>query len=593
MCGIAGTLGAPDAEVLERMVRRLAHRGPDGHGTAVTGHAALGSTRLSLLDFATGAQPWRSEEGRWTLVFNGEIYNHRALRERLEALGHRFRGYSDTEVVLRAWEAWGPGCVEELEGMFALALSDGERLFLARDFFGQKPLLCFLSEERRRFAFASELKALLEEPAVPRVVDRAALLELRVFNLPLAERSFLKGIHPLPAGGTLWVERQPDGTLRLTPGRHSAPRPVALPEDEQGRVELLAERLRASVRQIAVADHPVGVYLSSGLDSALLAALLVREGRAPIHSFTFADTSEHPDVLTSRALAAALGTVHHEETPDVEALLAGLPRSISILEIPARFSLIETTAPAVRRHVKAVLCGDGADELFAGYPMHAEPVAWLSRCVATYNRLIESGQVLSTDCAATKAVLGRLASRDAVRVRDSVYDFFLRDQLQQAHLGHWDRGAMSAGLEVRLPYLDREVRDIALALPWEWKIRDGVQKYLLRQVARRLLPEPVAEEIIRRRKLSAPSAYDRATQALERRCEALLPEAHASSHPYRLFSRRASTLVELDTFVYLFVVHGGRVPEGFTLERLYSTHLDELRQALRASAEPHEAVRGV
>jgi asparagine synthase (glutamine-hydrolysing) len=559
-------MGAVDPPVLEEMVRRLAHRGPDGHGFVVRGAIGLGSTRLSLLDWDTGSQPWSSEDGRLTLVFNGEIYNHRELRRRLEALGHSFRGYSDTEVLLRAWQAWGPACVSELEGMFAFAITDGERLFLARDPFGQKPLYYWLSGNGRRLVFGSELKALLADPSVPRVVDRAALLELRVFGIPLAERTFLKGLTPLPASGSLWVEQRQDGTLLLTAGRHSAPRPVALPSDAEALEELLTERLTESVRRIAVADHPVGIYLSSGLDSALLATLLVREGRGPIHSFTFADTADHPDVVTSRALAAVLGTVHHEGTMDTAALVAGLPRSIWSLEMPVGFSLIDTMAPRVRQHVKAALCGDGADELFAGYPVHAEPGAWLARSVAAYNQLIDTGQVHREDAAAS-----------------NLYRFFQEDPLQQSHLGLWDRGAMAAGLEIRLPYLDTTVRDLALALPWEWKIRGEVRKYLLRQVARRLLPEAVAEEIVRRRKLAAPSSHERSSQELERFCQALLPEAHAAAHPYRLFLHRSAAFVQLDVFVFLFVAHGGRVPEGFTLERLYTAHLDELKDALRAS----------
>jgi asparagine synthase (glutamine-hydrolysing) len=583
MCGIAGVIGGVAPLVLEQMVQRLKHRGPDGHGLRIRGEIGLGSTRLSLLDLETGAQPLSSEDGKLTLVFNGEIYNHQELRRRLEPLGHRFHGYSDTEVLLRAWQAWGPGCLSELEGMFAFALTDGERLFLARDPFGQKPLHYWLSPDKRRLVFGSELKALLADPSVPRVVDRAALFERRVFKLPLAERTFLHGITSLPAGGSVWVERSPDGTLALTPGRHSAPRALELPGDEDSLVELLSERLRESVRRIAVADHPVGLYLSSGVDSALLAALLVREGRPPIHSFTFADDPEHPDIVTSRALAAALGTVHHEELMDTASLLAGAVRSISILEMPASFSLIDAMAPRVRRHVKAALCGDGADELFAGYQMYEAPGEWLGWCVASYNRLIETGQVRREDCAASKAMLGRLVTREPERLRDNIYRFFLEDALQQSHLGLWDRGSMSAGLEIRLPYLDTRVRDFALALPWEWKLRGGVRKYLLRQVARRLLPAPLAEEIVHRRKFAVPSSHDRSTEALERYYQELLPRPHAEAHPYRLFLHRPAEMVQLDIFVFLFVAHGGQVPEGFQLEQLYTTHQEELREALRTS----------
>lgn len=586
MCGIAGIMGAPERGLLERMLGRLAPRGPDGRGAAELGDTMVGSTRLSLLDFEHGHQPRRSGDDRRTLVFNGEIYNHAALRDELGALGVAFVGRSDTEVLLRAYEAWGPACLSALEGMFAFAVTDGDSLFLARDHFGQKPLYYWISPDRRRLLFASEVKALLEDASVPRIVSWGALLELAVFGMPLGERTFFEGIEQVPPGGTLMVTRSPDGLIELRPGSHSAPQPTELPRDEDELVELLIARLRGSVREQLLADHPVGVYLSSGIDSALIAALGAQAGLGPIHTFTFADDPQNPDVILSRALSGLLGTCHHEALLDGDSLADSLPRSIAIQEAPTRITLIEATAPLVRRHVKAALCGEGADELFAGYPIHAAPMGWVRRSVSLYNGIIETGQAHQRHCAQAKALLGGLTAGAPEAIRDAVYRLFLRDELHQAHLQLWDHGSMAAGLEVRLPYLSKPVRDLALGLPWELRIRGDTRKYLLRRAASRLLPGPIADEIVHRRKLAAPSALHRTSTALRQRCERVIPEGHAAAHPYRVFAEPAEQLVAIDVFVYLFVVCGGELPPGFTVGGLYTVHLDELRAALRASAAP-------
>ncbi|WP_437282094.1 asparagine synthase (glutamine-hydrolyzing) [Sorangium sp. So ce375] len=586
MCGIAGIVGAPERGLLERMLRRLAPRGPDGQGVAELGDMSLGSVRLSLLDLERGHQPFRSDDGRLTLVYNGEIYNHAALREELRGLGAAFVGRSDTEVLLRAYEAWGSACPSALEGMFAFAVSDGARLFLARDYFGQKPLFYWISPDRRRLLFASEIKALLEDPSVPRTVSWAALLELSAFGMPLAERTFFEGIEQLPPGGTLTVTRSPDGTLDLRPGSHSAPLPAALPRDEDELVDLLIARLEGSVKEQLLADHPVGIYLSSGLDSALVATIAAQAGLGPIHTFTFADDPENPDVITSRALSGLLGTSHHEALLDADSLAGSLPRSVAVHEAPTRVTLVEATAPFVRRHVKAALCGEGADELFAGYPIHAAPLRWVQRCVSAYNRIIATGQARTRHCAQAKALLGRLTAGAPDAIRDAVYQLFLRDELHQAHLKLWDHGSMAAGLEVRLPYLSKPIREFALGAPWELKVRGDTCKYLLRRAATRLLPRPIVDEIVHRRKLAAPSALHRTQRALGQSCQRWIPEGHAAAHPYRIFAEPGEQLVAIDLFVYLFVVRGGDVPEDFTVEALYARHLDELQAALRSSAAP-------
>ncbi len=581
MCGIAGTFGNPDRALVERMIRRITHRGPDGQGVAVVGRAALGSARLSLVDFEGGAQP-AAGPGGLTLVYNGEVYNHAALRGELERAGVAMRGRGDTEVVLRLLELRGEGGLEALEGMFALAASDGERLLLARDAFGIKPLFYALVDGGRRLIFASELKALLEDPALPRAIDRAALVEWATFRHMLGERALLRGISQVPPGGILEVTRGAGGVLRLRAGRHSQPRPVELPEREDELVDLLCERLSASVRAQALADHPVGAFLSGGLDSAVLVALMARGRTEPLHTFSIADDPASADLEVGRRLAACLGVEHHEIALDPEALVEALPTSIWALEAPTEPSIVESASPSIRRYVKAALCGDGADELFAGYAVHVTPSLWLASSVDRYNRLVRSGEVRVGDCASSKAVIGGMIGLDPAALRSAVHRFFLEGQLSDAHLLVWDRGAMASGLEVRVPYLDRGVRDLALALPWEHRVRGKTSKALLREVARRVLPDAMAAEIVGRRKLAAPSAVRRTMDAIEQAARTIVPP-NRPAHPLRGFCATPGQELLLDLFTLIFVGRGGAAPDGLNLRELYTAHRKELEAALAAA----------
>lgn len=584
MCGIAGMFGGVDEHLLDRMRQRLTHRGPDGWGTAVLGHAGLASTRLSLIDFETGAQPMRGQRGQPLLAYNGELYNHRELRSRLEAQGVRFEGRSDTEVLLRAFEREGLRCVEALEGMYAFAATDGEQLWLARDPFGIKPLLYALVDNGRRLVFASELKALLEEPTLPRQLDRAALFEWATFHNVLGDKTFFSAVRELPAGGTLTVRRGPDGVLQLEHGRHGGVRPVELPEAREDLVEAALTRLRASVREQRFMDHPVGVFLSGGLDSSLLTALLTEGGSSQVHTFTAAESLEHPDVLMSRELAKLLGTEHHEYLFSPDQLVRALPETIVTLEAPMEASLVESAAPQIRGHVKAVLCGDGADELFAGYAIHAAPEPWIRSWMENYNRLIRTRTVAPQECREAKAVLSTMTARDPQVLREAVHRFFLDGPLRYSHLRVWDHGSMAHSLEVRVPFLDTRVRDLALALPWSWRVHGGIRKVLLREVAQRVLPAPIAERIIQRPKLAAPSAVAGASERLSRLAETLVPAEHRQRHPFGHYCVRPIELLRLDLFILLFVGRAGRLPEGFRLEDLYGTYREELTAALMHAA---------
>ncbi|MCA9683134.1 MAG: asparagine synthetase B, partial [Myxococcales bacterium] len=383
MCGIAGIIGegAAQPETLARMLAALAHRGPDGAGQLHLARARVGLTasRLALLDDDGGAQPWR--EADLALVFNGELYNHPALAEALTRAGCRPpRTRCDTETLARGWRALGSSLWGQLDGMFAAAIVDGDELILARDPHGQKPLFLWRSPQGDALLFASEIATLVADPRVPRALDPQVLVELGALGFPLGDDALLAGLRSLPAGHELRVRVGADGRLQsrlwdyrlgsasprcvgavelphplagLAPRgdtpRRDTPRRDTPHRDPRAAVDALVARLPGIVADHARADHPVGIFLSGGLDSGLLAALLAEQAEGEVHSFTLADDPAHPDLLAARALAEAIGTHHHERIVDVDELVAAWPLTVAAQGLPTMPTLAELGGAWARR----------------------------------------------------------------------------------------------------------------------------------------------------------------------------------------------------------------------------------------------------
>jgi len=380
MCGIAGFVapgGTGDRQALQRMTRGLAHRGPDAVGYFVDQVSAvhLGHRRLSIVDLADGAQPMSTADKEVTIVFNGEIYNHADLRAELQSKGHRFQtDHSDTEVLLNGYREWGEDLLERLNGMFAFAIYDSRRqkLFLARDRFGKKPLYWF--QRDGVFGFASELTSLLHHPAAPRNESVAAIKKYFAYGYIPAPLSAIEGIHKLPGGwyGSLdiksgtWTPRkwwefrvEPAGE-EVTPARCDA------------WAEQLMEILDRAVKRRLMSDVPLGVFLSGGIDSSAVAALAARHlpaGRLRTFSIGFTDPS-FDELPYAREAAAHIGCTHESELLDLSRAKDLLPSVLSRLDEPMGDSSILPTwllCGFTRRHVTVALGGDGGDELFAGY----------------------------------------------------------------------------------------------------------------------------------------------------------------------------------------------------------------------------------
>jgi len=538
MCGICGLVsldGSPvDARPLEAMNETLLHRGPDSAGSLVDGPVALAVRRLSIIDVAGGDQPIANEDGSVQVVQNGEIYNHLEIRAALKRKGHVFRTESDTEVHVHLYEEQGPTYVRELRGMFAVALWDSKRrrLVLARDPFGIKPL--YYSTQGGTLAFASELKALPHGE-----VDLDALEAFLAFNSIPAPRSIWTGTSKLPAGHLLVWEGEGEGVRS---------------EDENELAEELRARLRDSVRAHLIADVPVGVLLSGGVDSGALAALAALESGERVQTFSIGfDEGSYDELADARKVAERYDTDHHELVvrPDAAELL---PRLAAAFDEPfADSSALPTylVSELAALDVKVALSGEGGDELFGGYHTYVAdllaprigPVASVARPLV--ERLPSSSAKASLDYRAKRFVRGAhlpplerhhawkeifspearaaLLAPDRRGTADPLDVYRTRyaetegaeelARLQDVDLGIYlvddllvktDRASMAHSLEARVPFLDPVVATLALALPTRLKVRRFAKKRLLRKAVAPLLPHSVVSG--RKRGFSIPAA---------------------------------------------------------------------------------------
>ena len=555
MCGIAGFWGKGQQDDLERMIDALSHRGPDGDGRWISSDAALfiGHRRLAIIDLEGGYQPMSTRDEDLIVTFNGEIYNHIELRRELEHRGHEFRSHhSDTEVLLHAYREWGDSMVDHLNGMWAFALVDvpRRRLLLSRDRFGEKPL--FYTHQRGLFAFASELSSLRQHRSIGARLSDRGLQKLFAYGYVPAPLSIFEGINKLPAGCSL-VFSLPTEEVVVSKYWDFIVEPFekvpSHPEVEWG--EELVRLLQLSVKRRLMADVDLGVFLSGGIDSSVIASLAAAESTAPVSTFTIGfddrsfDESSYAD-LVSRFI----GSKHHVEVLSLDKRIQVIPDIIAGLDEPiGDSSLIPTwlLSKMARAEVKVVLGGDGGDELFAGYdpfealararlyskvvprpvhqgisalagllpvshrymsidfkvkrtlgalghPMRLWPALWMAP-VSPEGLYELFGTRLSMEDLYSEAVEAWEGCQQESPV-DRLSQFFVKLYLQDDILVKTDRASMMHGLEVRAPFLDVELVDFVRRIPWQYKYRRGHRKYLLNKAVRGLVPD----SIISRRK---------------------------------------------------------------------------------------------
>ena len=554
MCGICGFAGSGDEAVLEAMNNRLAHRGPDGQGVYHhPGHnVRLGHRRLAIVDLVSGHQPMATADRQLTVTFNGEIYNHQELRRELEALGHRFQtSHCDTEVLLHGYRQWGSFLPERLNGMWAFAIHDVARgeLFLSRDRFGKKPLYYHLRPGL--LAFASELTSLLVHPEVPDGLDLAALRKYFAYGFIPAPSSLYSGVRKLPGGCSLLVRLDDFSskldrywTYRVEPFETLPKNPEALWSEQ------LLELLDRAVARRLMSDVPLGVFLSGGIDSSAVTALAARHVDAlRTYSVGFEEASFDE---SSHSLAAAklFGTVHHQDMLSLDKALDILPDLAGRLDEPMGDSSLLPTfllCQETRKHVTVALGGDGADELFAGYDTF-KALAWAERYAALCPKPLHKGlrllaarlpvahsymhfsfkvnrfltglscskplwnpawigpvepdmlaELFGAPCDLEEVYSEAIEAWDCAASPDLVgrtLEFYAKFYLQDGILTKVDRASMQNSLEVRAPFLDIEVVDLARRIPHGFKFKKGCGKYILKKALEPVLPP----EILHRRK---------------------------------------------------------------------------------------------
>jgi asparagine synthase (glutamine-hydrolysing) len=548
MCGIAGYVAAGNrgelGATLRAMAAALAHRGPDDEGFLETAAGdgercvGLAHRRLAIIDLATGQQPMGNEDGSVQIVFNGEIYNFPGLREELIARGHRFRTRSDTETIVHAYEEWGPECVRRFRGMFAFALWDarGERLLLARDRYGKKPL--FIHEADGLLLFASEIKAILRFPGVPRRIDRGALWDYFAYRYVPAPATLLEGIRKLmPGSYLLWERGRVSETAYFVP---EDAKPLAGEPAAGDPVAAFLEQLDEAVRIRMISDVPFGAFLSGGLDSSAVVAMMSRHSAHPVKTFSvgFAE-SAYSELAYARTIAGQFRTDHHELTVSQEHLMEHLPALVRYRDAPVAEPSdipIYLLAREARRTVKMVLTGEGADEFLGGYPKHV-----LERYVGAYQGVpaaVRRGLIEPLVSAlpygfrrAKTAVanlglcdpgerlprwFGALSGEERCRLtrvqpplmrpprpwlepchgRSALRGILYFDQaswLPDNLLERGDRMTMAASLEARMPFMDHELAAFVSGLPDEWRVRGITTKRILREAMRRVLPPEILQ----------------------------------------------------------------------------------------------------
>lgn len=537
MCGFVGYLPGSnkqnDSEIIEQMMDTIHHRGPDSGGYHVADHAVLGFRRLTIIDLSdAGNQPLFDETGRYTLTFNGEIYNHKDIRAELEAKGYKFKSNTDSEVLVHGYAEWKEGILDKVRGMFAFAIWDEQEqsLFLARDMFGIKPLYYGKASNDGTFFFGSEIKSFLPHPSFVKEVNKNAVLPYLTFQYPVTNETFFKNIYKLEPG--TWMRVTKDGHMMRK--RYWDFKFDASDEPLEHYLEQITDSLKESVRVHKIADVPVGAFLSGGIDSSFITALFKPENTFSVGFGDYEGIFNETDL--ARRLSEILGFNHHVRLIGAEDFFGALPTIQYHLDEPqSNLSTVPLyfLAQLASEHVTVVLSGEGADELFGGYESYMRTphlqkydkmvpknvrhgLSKLARKLPN-NRatdfLVRGGQtpeeyfigqarVFPEDEAL--AVL-KPAFRHGVTVKEitaPIYQSVADDddvtKMMTIDMRLWlpgdillkaDKMSSAHSLELRVPFLDKEVMKVAEKIPTKYRIKDGLSKYALRKAALAELPE--------------------------------------------------------------------------------------------------------
>ena len=555
MCGICGKFDVRERverPLIEEMCTSISHRGPDDQGVYLGTSIGLGNRRLAIIDLsAAGHMPMSTESGRMWITYNGEVYNHRELRAELKGYGYRFRSHTDTEVVLNAYHKWGPDCLHRFNGMFAFAIwnEEEQRLFLARDRLGIKPLYYYF--DGARIIFASEIKAILQDPKVSRELSQEGIINYFTFGHSMAPRTIFKNIHKLLPGHCMMCLPEGEASLQMKIQRYWAPPAPGQGEDagKQYYVEEIRNLLSESVRKRLISDVPLGVFLSGGIDSSIVTSLMSSIDRSPVKTFSIGFATggnSYNELDDARVVANYCGTEHHEILLDENDLTEAISSLVYHYDEPfgdaANFPTY-LLSRFVRNYVTVSLSGEGSDEIFGGYRRYvaenliahypaivgllnnkivrrslfhiprlsrwyklaedlrvrdgAERYAnWLSIFNKEMRAELFEGHLMDLPDFDPLDIYHRLYSGNGTRGVDSMLYIDQQTLLPDTFLEKVDKASMAVGLEVRVPFLDHQLVEFAATIPAKYKVSGFSTKCILKEAFRSQLPA----ETLRKRK---------------------------------------------------------------------------------------------
>ncbi len=532
MCGIIGWYGPRDNSLLRKMTSFLDHRGPDGEGFFADKKVSLGHKRLSIIDLKTGQQPMYNEDKSIVIVFNGEIYNYREIRKELQTkYGRSFRTNSDTEVILRAYEEYGPECVQKFNGMFAFAIWDVKKdlLFLARDRIGIKPLYYFRDE--KRFMFASEIKAFLADKTFPRKLNSQAIAEYLTFQNIMDEKTFFEGVKMLLPGHYLLMQCGKVSIKKYWDASYTKSDKLNIVDYYQDFKKIFSE----SVERHMISDVPLGSYLSGGFDSSSVATMAAKKSKGKIETFTgrFKEGGTYDETPCSRAVATKIDAIMHEVTISPQDFLSQIEKIIYHLDepkvgIPAISQYMVSKLVSTR--VKVVLTGHAGDELFGGYPIYKvshfkdmvrkNPLNLLKAFsffkwseiprsayflfFPLFDKEVKHGLFIMFNKRQRKNLLskqfyGSLSNKDTTTIlqkfqrkdidssADKIQYLYLKTYLPSLLVVE-DKMGMAHSIEARTPFCDNELVDFANAIPMKFKLHHHELKHVLKQSMKSDLP---------------------------------------------------------------------------------------------------------
>jgi len=557
MCGIVGIWNQTDEKVVRKMAQSVAHRGPDGLTCVTQDNSSLGASLLAIVGDPSATPVFCDIETNVAVLLNGEIYNVDALRTQLAANGIIFHTNLESEVIAKLYVHYGLGFAERLKGMFAVVILDGDQLLLTRDRFGIKPL--YYAELGAKVIFGSEIKALLAHPSISPQLNIAALQESMVFGyIYSADKTLFQGIQQV----------EPGTVVNFCEGKRSVQKFGELPqaryqdEGEHPKYQTAIAQLREHLIEtmdllLRHGDHPMGIYLSGGLDSTILTLVARVILDRPVTTFTLADDNTTPDFLAAREVAQRLGTQHVERVVGLqdyfsrlehfathyESLLAG---GVFDLQGAPAFHLISET---VSQHVRVAFSGEGADELFGGYPwIYTHPLGFSDRIRGRMNS-VSAGDEL-------RQIVDELfpSPEDERIYRRNLFDTLVRSGLANCHLQSVDRSSGAFGFEVRPAYLFDDLADFALRLPIEYKVPDKwATKRILRDAFRPELERLGLGWVLERKKMGMPSALSNIAKPIQKRMEAEVSDTAFSERPMKDYLHTKTDVYLFDIFSKAFL----------------------------------------